>query len=221
MRCDLPPPFTGLSCRDAPPQNHPHFNTTTNIQETARSANRHTADAVRNQLQIYQPGQVAQWIERACDCPTPPPQHANTTLLSTDYALKRKLRSRRHAHRTRQQHCADTCLPHTTTTLRRHMLTTHDNNTAPTHVHHTRQHHCADTCLPHTTTTLGRHMFTTHDNNTAPTHVSDNGLHEAAVLPTLTQHQHHDQTLGHSLGHPHSTTTQYDAPQLFHVSLLP
>ncbi len=38
----------------------------------------HTDEGVRGQVQIGQPGQVAHWIERACDS-LKPYQHPNTT----------------------------------------------------------------------------------------------------------------------------------------------
>jgi hypothetical protein len=55
-----------------------------------RLPNERTADAVQIQIQHSEPGQVAHWIERACDGPTPN-QHTNKTQPITTNAHKHVL----------------------------------------------------------------------------------------------------------------------------------
>jgi hypothetical protein len=87
MRCDSPTRYLAsvMPCCTTPlpstrQRNHHQRNSDS-------QANEHTADAIPAQIQPGQPGQVAHWIERACDGPTPH-QHQTTSKRISPHAIR-------------------------------------------------------------------------------------------------------------------------------------
>jgi hypothetical protein len=111
MRCDSPTRYLAsvLPCCPTPlpstrQRNHPHRNSN-------NRAHKRTADAVLEQIQLVQPGQVAHWIERACDCLTPhqhtdkaiPSQQTLTNTCSHQATMLTRQEKAKHRHTKRDQ----------------------------------------------------------------------------------------------------------------------
>jgi hypothetical protein len=107
MQCDSPTRYlaSALPCCPTPLPSTSQHNP--KRRNSLSRAHERTANAVLAQIQLGQPVQIAHWIERACDCPTPH-KYTNKTQPITTNAHKHVLFSSSRAHIKQRGQCTGT-----------------------------------------------------------------------------------------------------------------